>query len=294
MINLNPMTQINNMNPFVVLAFIIVAGLEIVLPLLLGRWAMKRFGLSWKPFFFGALFFVIVQIIHIPVVLLTQTPFSQWLLQTFTNQALIIGIIALFLGLLAGLFEEPGRYLVFKKFFPSKKIKLTRENALLFGLGWGGIECIFIGLIMFMTMFTYIAAVPLTDVDIDTINQTYGGILTDMDADALKAQYESLMSLTPIDLLPSLFERIMTIILHVAFTLMVFTAIVQARKMWLYIAIAWHAAVDALAVFMASMYGLVATELMILLFALIALWYSKRVFRDISLISVLKGFFRKR
>ena len=267
------------MDPLVILTFIVVGLLQIAIPIGLGYWARKKFDVKWKVFGFGALFFILVQVVHIPLVLITQTPIALYLTQLAFSQMVILIILAIYLGLLAGLFEELGRFYVFKRFFKRKKIKLNKENALMFGLGWGGLESIFVAMLMFLTMFSYTLATSLTEQDILDLNEEYGGFLTQEQLDAIKVQNEAFMSITPLDLLPSLFERIMALTLQIAFSLLVFTSVLNSRKLLLYLAIAWHAALDFFAVFLISLTDVFITELSIFVFALIAFIYIERVFK---------------
>ena len=267
------------MDPFVILTFLIVGSLQIIIPIGLGYWARKKFNVKWKVFGFGALFFILVQVIHIPLVLVTQTPLALYLMQIAIGQTMVILIIAIYLGLLAGLFEELGRFYVFKRFFKRKKIKLNKENALMFGLGWGGLESIFVAMIMFLTMFSYTVATSLTEQDLLDLNEQYGGILTQEQLDEINTQNEAFVNITPLELLPSLFERIMALALQIAFTLLVFTSVLSSKRLLLYLAILFHALVDFLAVFFVSIYGILITELSLVPLALIAFFYIERVFR---------------
>lgn len=87
------------MDPLVVATLAVVALLEIVVPLALGYWIVKRFGISWKVFALGALFIIIVQVVHTPLVLVTQTPFYLAVLPFGTTAAL--AVLAVYLGLMA-------------------------------------------------------------------------------------------------------------------------------------------------------------------------------------------------
>src|SRR5690606_7872169 len=87
-------------------------------------------------------------------------------------------------------------------------------------------------------------------------------------------------NLTPFDVLPGFAERMMTITLHVAFTLMVLSAVVHHRQILLVLAILWHTAVDALAVYLSQTAGILATELAILAMALLAAGYIWWAWRD--------------
>jgi uncharacterized membrane protein YhfC len=247
------------MDPLVVATFAVVALLEIVVPLALGYWIVKKFGLSWRVFLVGALFFIVVQVVHTPLVLVTQTPLYLAVLPFGTTAAL--AALAVYLGLMAGLFEEVGRYLVYRYIFRRQEIPLTRENGLLFGVGWGGVESMIVALLVLTGMLSYIA---LTG---------DGSMLFIPDDPAVQAQVDAFRALTPLDILPGLAERMMTITLHVAWSLMVLAAVVYAKKGLLLLAILWHAAVDAAAVYLAETQGLVVTEVAVFVFAVIALAY---------------------
>jgi len=247
------------MDPLVVATFAVVALLEIVVPLALGYWFVKKFGLSWRVFLLGALFFIVVQVVHTPLVLVTQTPLYLAVLPFGTTAAL--AVLAIYLGLMAGLFEEVGRYLVYRYIFRRQEIPLTRENGLLFGTGWGGVESIFVALLVLTSMLSYIA---LTG---------DGSMLFIPDDPAVQTQVDALQALTPLDILPGLAERMMTITLHIAWSLMVLAAVVYGKKALLALAILWHAAVDAAAVYLAPTQGILVTEAVVFVFAVIGLAY---------------------
>ncbi|WP_292520865.1 YhfC family glutamic-type intramembrane protease [Methanoculleus sp.] len=247
------------MDPLVVATFAIVALLEIIVPLALGYWIVKRFGLSWRVFILGALFFIVVQIVHAPLVIVTQTPLYLAVLPFGTTAA--VAALAVYLGLMAGLFEEIGRYLVYRYLFRRQDIALTRENGLLFGAGWGGVESMIVALIVLAGMLSYI------------VITSDGGVLPLPDDPAVQAEVEAVRALTPLDILPGLAERMMTITLHIAWSLMVLAAVIYGKKVLLALAILWHAAVDAAAVYLVQMQGIWVTEAVIFVFALAALAY---------------------
>ncbi len=247
------------MDLLVVATFAVVALLEIIVPLALGYWFVKRFGLSWRVFGLGALFFILVQVVHAPLVLVTQNPLYLALLPSGTTAAL--AGLAVYLGLMAGLFEEVGRYLVYRYIFRRQGIALSRENGLLFGTGWGGVESMIVALIVLSGMVSYIV---LTG---------DGGAIPLPDDPAVQAEIEAVRALTPLDILPGLAERMMTITLHIAWSLMVLAAIVYGQKVLLALAILWHAAVDAAAVYLVQTQGIWVTEAMVFVFAVIGLVY---------------------
>ncbi|WP_292489482.1 YhfC family glutamic-type intramembrane protease [Methanoculleus sp. 10] len=243
----------------VVVTFAVVVLLEIVVPLALGYWIVRRFGAPWRVFLLGALFFIAVQVVHTPLVLVTQAPLYLALLPSGTTTAL--AGLAVYLGLMAGLFEEVGRYIVYRYYFRRRGIPLTRENGLQFGAGWGGVESIFVAFLVLSGMVSYIV---LTG---------DAGVIPLPDDPAVQAQVEALRALTPLDILPGLAERMMTITLHIAWSLMVLAAVVYNRKALLALAVLWHAAVDAAAVYLAQTQGILVTEAVIFVFAVFGLAY---------------------
>ncbi|HET59587.1 MAG TPA: YhfC family intramembrane metalloprotease, partial [Chloroflexi bacterium] len=125
-------------------AFIVAFLLEIFLPFVLGVYVWKKFGANWKVFALGAAAFVVSQIIHIPLLGLYQRGFTLLGITPTTMPFLQFNLIhALMLGLLAGICEEPMRWIAFKLL---KKQGDTSRAAVMLGLGHGGVESILVGL----------------------------------------------------------------------------------------------------------------------------------------------------
>jgi len=237
------------MDPAVVVSFFTIILLELGFPLLVAWFLVRRYHISWTLFLYGALFFILVQIVHTPLVLFTQAPLSEALYAAIPSRTLALAVFAIILGLLAGLFEEIGRYLVFSRFFPSRNIATSREHGLLFGAGWGGVESMMIAGLLALTLVAYLfSASPV------------------------------LASLTPLDPLVSLLERLMVFPLQIAFTLLVLLSVALGRPLLLGLAILWHTEVDALAVFLGVTSGIAVTEAMVAVnaaLALIYIWYQR-------------------
>ncbi|MDD5317246.1 MAG: YhfC family glutamic-type intramembrane protease [Candidatus ainarchaeum sp.] len=259
------------MDQLVVFTFAFVSVLEIALPFAAAFWLAKKLGPSWKAFAAGALFFVVIQLVHAPVAVAVQSGFGAGV----ASQPLMLAALAAVLGLLAGLFEEVGRFLAFRHVFGRAGIRLDGRNAAMFGVGWGGIESAIVGALLIFTMFIYASLQPATPAYIAQVNASMNGTLTGEQAMLLSAQTQQLLSLSPLDLLPSLAERIMAMVLHVAWTMLVFLAAIQNRKKLLAVAIAWHAAVDFSTVLIAQLAGVYAAEASLLVFAVIAAYYIK-------------------
>ena len=256
----------------VILTFAIVAALEVAIPLALGYLLVRKFSLSWRIFLYGALFFILSQVIHIPLLVILQPPYIAWVKTVFPDTALSLAALALFLGLFAGLVEEGIRYLAFARFFPRKKIPPDREHGLLFGAGWGGLECIFVAFLVIQAMINYVL---LTSGMLDAL-----GINATLSDPAQQAALAALAGITPADILPGLLERMMTLVVQLAFTFLVLYSVVKARPAFLLAAIGWHALVDFMAVYLAGMYGIWPAEAMVSASAAVGLgiiWWAWKV-----------------
>jgi uncharacterized membrane protein YhfC len=67
-------------------------------------------------------------------------------------------------------------------------------------------------------------------------------------------------------------ERVFAICLHVSLSVLVLYAIVYGKPLWFWLALLWHALVDAVAVYVVQEVGILAVEGIIAIFALISLW----------------------
>ena len=101
----------------------------IVLPIGLWIYFTRKFALSWKLLLAGGLTFVASQILHIPLVLALRPIFG--------NVTLLVN--AILLGLLAGVFEETARYILFKFILKGSR---SWQQGIYVGLGHGGTEAI--------------------------------------------------------------------------------------------------------------------------------------------------------
>jgi uncharacterized membrane protein YhfC len=223
----------------------------IVLPILLWIYSTRRFALSWRLVLAGALTFIAAQVLHIPLV---------FGMNSFL-QTLPLLVHAIILGLLAGLFEETARYLLFK--FILKNTKSWKEGILV-GLGHGGIEAILLGILAavgFATMIGY------RTIDLSTVP----GIPADQ-LELAKQQVEAYWSAPWYMALMGFIERIFAICLHVSLSVMVLYAIVYHRPIWFWLALVWHAFVDAVAVYIVQEAGILTVEGIVAIFAFISIW----------------------
>lgn len=214
--------------------FILAILIEVVFPVILAFWAVKKLGVTWAMIGMGAIAFIFSQLIHIPLVGALQ---SVLVLPFFSNLPSFISpwVIGLFYGLLAGICEEPSRWLAFK-FMREKGEK--PNNAIALGIGHGGIESIlFVGLTVLANFVLMLlirnGSVTIPEVTPDMVTQYFGN-----------AWYAPLSGAI---------ERLSTICLHLGMSLMVWKAVRYHSWKWILGAILIHTFYDMTAVALSAL-----------------------------------------
>lgn len=217
----------------------------------------RKFHLGWGIYWIGAATFIISQVGHIPfnygMLLLIQRGFlpippAEWQLP----------VKAVALGLSAGLFEECARYLVLRWWAKDARSWAT---GLLFGAGHGGMEAIFIGVLI---LYIYIQLVAVQGIDLSTV-------VTQDRLALAQQQVSAYWSSTWYDSLLSAVERLFALPVQIGLAVMVMQAVTRGQIRWLGLAIAWHAAVDAVAVYAIPTWGIYITEGLVGVMSLVSL-----------------------
>ena len=138
---------------------------------------------------------------------------------------------------MAGAFEECGRYVILK--YVMKKNR-TRENAVLYGIGHGGIEILAVFL---PTMITYLAVAVLFSQG-DTENALRALNITEETAAAalLSVRAAAIFDYTMMAM--NVIERVLAMFLHIGLTVIVYYGIVSGKKTCLPLAILLHMLMD--------------------------------------------------
>ncbi len=199
----------------------------ITLPVLAAIYVGRKFNLAWKLFFAGGLTYIASQILHVPLVMATAKTMLSW------------GVIAnsFALGLLAGLFEETARYILFKLILKKSR---TWNEGLFVGLGHSGTESVIFGVmaaLAFFSMLTY------RHIDPPIMTIPANGQMTELQLATTywsKPLYEALLGLG---------ERIFAICLHTSLSIIVLYAVAQGKVVWFWFAVLLHTAVDGVAAF---------------------------------------------
>lgn len=186
-----------------------------------------------------------------------------------------IWLYAIYGGLAAGLFEETGRFLAMKF---CMRNTLNRENAILYGIGHGGIEAILIVGLTYVNNLIYSLLI------------NSGSLTSLLSAYDAATQQTVLQQLTVLGTTPSyLFymagmERINAMLLHVVLSYLIYLA-VKNRKTGLYVlSIFLHALLDTVIILLSGKLPLILCEAIlfaaVLLLAFALLQYEKKYMKD--------------
>lgn len=205
-------------------------------------------------FFIGAAAFIVFamileQILHTIVIGATGT--------------LITGNIWLYVlygGLAAGLFEETGRFLAMK--FCMKKT-LSRENAILYGIGHGGIEAILIVGLTYVNNLIYSALIN---------SGSLTSILAAYDADtqaAVMQQISALWTTPGYQFFLGGVERLGAMLLHVVLSYLVYLAVKNGTPKYYVLSILLHALTNAVIVLLSSLVSGILAEIVFIIVVLL-------------------------
>lgn len=220
----------------------VISGLiEILGPLILAYYLIKRLGTSWKTWFIGAAMFLVSQI---------RIPLNNYLtMSTFSGEVSYSSYLIVYAihGITAGLFEESARYIGFRYLIKDNRY----SQGLTYGAGHGGIESILIVGVNVLTLGVILLTNP-------------GSIPQDQ----LFSIYTSQWYLPFI----GLYERAAAMILQIGLSVMVLESLrTKQIKYYLY-AVLIHASIDYFAV-LAISYSIFYSELVITAFTVsLAQW----------------------
>ncbi|MDI6768102.1 MAG: YhfC family glutamic-type intramembrane protease [Anaerolineales bacterium] len=230
----------------------------ILLPILLGIYLSRRFKLSWRLFLAGALTFIAAQVVHVPVLSGLTALFNAGVLPA-PAEAWTRLFNAVVLGLLAGIFEETARYILFK--FVLKKTRTWNEG-LMVGAGHGGIEAIFLGILAALAFFTMLS---LRGVDVAVLQ------LPADQAAALQQQVTDFWSAPVYLSVLGFVERIFAMAMQITLSVMVLRSVTLKQPLWFWLAILWHALVNGTATHLLPTLGAAGVEVVIAGFAVVSL-----------------------
>jgi uncharacterized membrane protein YhfC len=237
------------------------AILMIGIPLVLGLVLSYHFKLDLNLFGVGALTFIGSQVFHIPFNQWLLNPLMEWLNLQPKPGSLDLAVAGFFLGLSAGIFEETARYLVLRRWLPQAR---TWEEGLMFGAGHGGIEAIIFGL---LAMWGFLQIATFQDLSPEALSTVLGP----EKAEVLQTYLMSLGDIPWYYNLLGALERVSALCIHLGATVLVLQAFTRRNIGWYFLAILWHTAVDAFAVYGVQTWNVYVVEGIVFLFGLCSL-----------------------
>lgn len=199
---------------FMAVTLLISVGIPVVLTI----YMYKKYKISIKAVFIGALMFFIFQgVIRIPV--LSALQLTSWFRGVYSLYPVAVMFV---IALTAALFETTGRYIGMKFIL---KDSLEWKNGVAYGIGHGGVEAIL------LVGMTYIA------------NLIYSLLINTGLVNA-SGPINALVATRPDMFLAAGVERLFTMIFHIALSLIVLYGIMYKKRPFILLCILLHTLVD--------------------------------------------------
>lgn len=239
---------------------VMICGIVFILVLVIGLLLFYKFKYHTKitTFLIGAAAFILFalvleQIMH--VIVLFKSPAGDKIQNN-------IWLYALYGGLAAGVFEETGRLIAMK--FLLKKEHDKPHTALMYGAGHGGIEAVLLGAMSLVSNIIYSLMINAGQEQM---------LLSQVPAEqkeALQTAFTQLKEYSPAVFAAVPAERLSAVTLHIALSVLVWTAVVKKKPAFFFLAILIHTAVDAVAVLLKDRIPIPVLELIIFAMSVIA------------------------
>jgi uncharacterized membrane protein YhfC len=220
-------SELEMMSPVQVLLYTLSFLLMLALPIALAVYIQRRWRPGWALLGIGALTFVVVQVVCLPLyqMVVSGLGFSDL---TAVNNAGSRLFLAMFSGVLVGLLAEPARYLAYR--FGAKTARDWRQGLML-GAGYGGLQAIWLALLTGFNLAVLLADQwswlrPILSPDMIT---------------AVYMQYEARLPLAQQMAFVGPLEQLFFLSLHLAASLLVLQLFLRGQWHWLLAAIGWHA-----------------------------------------------------
>ncbi len=207
----------------------VVALFGVAIPVVLFLVFRRKRGADVLPFFIGCAVFILFALV-------VEGTLNSLILNSALGKKIMsnVWLYAVFGGMMAGLFEETGRYTAFKTVL--RKKRGNDANALMYGAGHGGFEALYI---LGISMVTYIVM---------ALNQNAG-----VNGTEVSATVQGLIDTPPATYLLAVVERFAAVAFHIAASVLVWFAAKNAKRFWLYpLAVLLHALFDAVAIVLAN------------------------------------------
>ena len=180
---------------------------------------------------------------------------------------------------MAGVFEECGRHIVLKHIMKKNR---TRENAVLYGIGHGGIEIL---AVLLPSMITYLVVAVLFSRG-DTENALRTLNITEETAAAALPSVQAAAAFDYTMMAMNVLERVFAMSLHIGLTVIVYYGVVNGKKVCLPLAILLHMLMDTFpALYQRGLVPLRAVEVWAALWTAIVVFIAVKLYGKMKLSS---------
>ena len=221
--------------------------------ILLLRWGEKGFRVIGV----GGIGFVLSQVGHLPFNRFLLLPGLEWAGVDLAVQAGgSLWVLALAVGLSAGVFEEGARYLIFRFWLRGQEGSFLPWK---YGVGHGGIEAIGTGLLV---LYALVQVLALENEGV------LGGFPADQ-AVLIRSQLEAYWAVPWQEALLGAWERVSSLLFHLGASVFVYKSVRERKIIWLGVAVLGHTALNGFAVVAVGGMGLLLVELLLFVVALV-------------------------
>jgi uncharacterized membrane protein YhfC len=245
------------MRPLLLASFLLAAAWGLAVPAALILTLRQRWGMSWRVIGRGALVFLVFQVLtRLPTMAAAEFLLRERLEASSGFRVAWLAVAAL----TAGVFEEVGRYVGYRWWVPEAR---RWRDGVAFGLGHGGLEMFLLGGLGGLAATLGYVVYSQYGAEARVPAALEPGLA------AARQLYATMPTGLP---LLGAFERTAALAIQIALSLMVLRVFQGGGPVWLALAVACHAAVDATALGAFSSYGPVVAEAVIGVFAAGSLW----------------------
>ncbi len=210
-------------NPFLMLAGI---GMMAVAAIAVAYWKRRS---SWKWFSYGALVWIAAIAVKLAMDMTITQPVENGILDLY-GMAAVIAFASVYVGLRTGFFESGFTYLFAKKRAKKNKAKITFNDAVAFGIGFGALEAFLLGLMSFLN----ILAIYLYPALLDPL----GAVQKDMVISAL--------SQSTLVVIPAIIERVAVVFIHAFAAVLAIASVNTKRAKYIWGSVAYKSVTDGI------------------------------------------------
>ena len=240
----------------------------VLIPVGLFIFYRKKYDAKIKPFVTGCATFAIFALV-------LEAIFHAIILGGGRGEALMAKpvLYGLYGGFMAGLFEETGRFIAFKTVL--KKSQNDDTSALMYGAGHGGFEAFYVLFSASITNIVFSVMINTGNTELLT-KSISGGAL-----EKIEETITTLLTSNPLIFAAGIIERIPAVALHLSFSILVWFAVKNKDKWYLYpLAFVLHFAVDTVVASLAAMKAnMVLIEALTYAFAILSVLIARFVWK---------------